>query len=230
MSSIALAIATYSNISAAAQTFDVIAYVLGQFPSLGDQGVAGYSFIFSSFPNPSDGGATKLSGMLVTFALVDEEDPAVIAGLWKPITDHVSKSWPGFFAVTMDQAGYGSQYEWFLKNNDTSAAGYDQVIGSWLLSRQALTDNPDALGEAFKGFTDGDVSTAYLVSGKGVADARPAGGGDSVLPAWRKAYVHASKFCRLRILVYQRACKVRVSGRLTLSRLVAQHVEWTFCL
>ncbi|RKP04460.1 hypothetical protein THASP1DRAFT_21097, partial [Thamnocephalis sphaerospora] len=192
MSSIVLVIATPSNSSTAAQTFDVVAYVLSQYPSLGDQGVTGYSFIFSSFPNPSDGGASQLSGMLVTFSMVDEEDPAVLAGLWKPITDHVSKTWPGFFAVTLDQASHGSQYDWFLKNNDTSTAGDDQIIGSWLLSRSALTDDPSAVKEAFEGFTEGVVSTAYLVSGRGVANAHPAGGSNSVLPAWRKAYVHAT--------------------------------------
>jgi hypothetical protein len=38
-----------------------------------------------------------------------------------------------------------------------------------------------------------EQATVFLVSGKGVHQAKPRGGGNAVLPAWRTSWVHASK-------------------------------------
>lgn len=75
-----------------------------------------------------------------------------------------------------------------------SAAGLDEYVGSRLLSKEAVTSNLTAAAAAYKQFSLSGLGTAYLVSGKGVFNAKPPGGGDAVCPAWRTSYIHASKF------------------------------------
>lgn len=61
-----------------------------------------------------------------------------------------------------------------------------------------MTTDLQVLKEAIKQFTPPDTSSApYLVPGKGVWDAVPRGGSNSVNPAWRKALMHFSEFCVL---------------------------------
>ena len=65
------------------------------------------------------------------------------------------------------------------------------MVGSWLLPPETLTD--DALIDALVKFLGDSGGGLYMVSGKGVWDAKPRGGGDAVNPAWRKALIHAGK-------------------------------------
>ncbi|KAK0703510.1 hypothetical protein B0T26DRAFT_744309 [Lasiosphaeria miniovina] len=51
--------------------FDVVAYVLAQYPSLSDRGVSGYSFFFQALPNLFDGGATTVGGIYMQMNLQD---------------------------------------------------------------------------------------------------------------------------------------------------------------
>lgn len=71
--------------------------------------------------------------------------------------------------------------------------GYENVMSSRLLDRDALTSNLTKAKEAYELFADGGGSNMFMVSGKGVHDAVPRGGSNAVLPAWRSTYVHASK-------------------------------------
>ncbi|KAK4151451.1 hypothetical protein C8A00DRAFT_45344 [Chaetomidium leptoderma] len=171
--------------------FDMIAYVISQFPSLGDQGLSGYSLFFPAFPNPFDGGNTTVGGMLMTAALQDSS-PEAMHKLWDPVLAHVNTTWPGKFQVFYTPKSHPSFLSWYAENYDTSEAGLDSYLGSRLLDETALTANLTKSAEAFEGFAGGSLATAYLVSGKGVHDAKPRGCGNAVLPAWRKAYVHAT--------------------------------------
>lgn len=173
--------------------FASVAYIVSQFPSLGDRGLSGYSYMLSSYPNPLDGGATSVAGFFGTFVLQDTQDPSDMNDLWDPILAHVSDTWPDLIVVP-NVTTYPSFLGWYAENYDKSTTGEDVYVGSRLLGADALTANLTANAEAFKQFASGGAGTAYLVSGKGVHDAKPRGGGNAVLPAWRNAYVHASKF------------------------------------
>lgn len=126
LSAITIVIGTYADSSAAQYTFDMIAYVLSQYPSLGDAGVSCYSYVFSDQPNPLDGGATTLGGVLATLALQDTEDPAPMTKPWQPILAHINATWPDFFSLTIDQTGYASFWDWFQNqvDYDTSPGGH----------------------------------------------------------------------------------------------------------
>ncbi len=77
-----------------------------------------------------------------------------------------------------------------------ASAGYHTYVGRRLLDGPALTANLTATKEAFTQFSGSGIGTAYLVAGRGVWNAQPRGGSDAASPAWRKAYIHASKLHR----------------------------------
>lgn len=175
--------------------FDMIAYIHSKFPSLGDAGLSGYAFFFQSIPNPSDGGASQIGGITMT-AIVQDVNTTVAEQLMAPIFAHIDKTWPGLFYPVLKTTPYPTFLDWYNVNYDNSAAGTNSLTGSRLLDEPSLTGNLTLTAEVFKTFTNvehpGGMGTAYLVSGKGVHNAVPRGGSNAVLPAWRKAYVHAS--------------------------------------
>ena len=170
--------------------FDMIAYLLSQFPSMGDQGLSGYSYFFPAIPSPLDGGKTIVGGIFMAVALQDSS-PEAMRALWDPVLAHINTTWPGYQVIYLPQT-FPSYLAWYSENYDTSAAGINSYIGSRLLDKAALTADLTKSSAAYEGFANGTLATAYLVSGKGVHDAHPRGCGNAVLPAWRKAYVHAS--------------------------------------
>ncbi|KAK4145731.1 uncharacterized protein C8A04DRAFT_26476 [Dichotomopilus funicola] len=172
-------------------TFDMIAYVLSQLPDMGDKGMSGYSYVFQQYPNPLDDGNTTIAGFVMSAAL-QNQSPEALQQLWAPVFEHVNTTWPNHFTAIQLPESFTSFSDWYSKHYDTTPTGSDFYIGSRLLDREALTANLTHSAEAWKGFTGGSVSTAYLVSGKGVHNAKPRGGSNAVLPAWRKAYIHAT--------------------------------------
>ena len=179
-----------------AANYDVFAYILSQFPSLSDAGLTGYSFVIPEILDPVSGNST-IALFLGAFALLDTEDENVLMDLWEPINEHINATWPGW------QAAYYLEYHpsflsWWTAHHDADdQAGLDLLVGSWLLDKKALTADLEELASALRTFAGAGAAMAHLVAGKGVADAQPAGGSNAILPAWRKAYVHASESCLL---------------------------------
>ncbi|KAK3310815.1 uncharacterized protein B0T15DRAFT_50990 [Chaetomium strumarium] len=173
--------------------FDMTAYVLGQFPSLGDQGLSGYAYfspgILSTLPGTSN---ITVAGFAMYGALQDTT-PEAMRALWDPIFTRVNETWPGLFQQLYLPKSYPSFLAYFTEKHDQTPAGLNEYIGSRLLDRDALTSDLAKSSAAFERFSNGSAATAFLVSGKGVFNAKPRGrGGNAVLPAWRKAYVHAT--------------------------------------
>ncbi|KAK3905729.1 hypothetical protein C8A05DRAFT_41361 [Staphylotrichum tortipilum] len=188
--SLLLTIAT-TDVASPRPILDMVAYVLSQFPDLGDAGLSGYAYYFPAIANPLDGGATTVGGMFMSAALQDQS-PEVMRRLWEPVLAYVNQTWPGRFVVGYQPKSFPSFLGWYKENYDTSQAGLNSYLGSRLLDRAALTANLTRSSEALERFANGTIATAYLVSGKGVWNAKPRGCGNAVLPAWRRAYVHAT--------------------------------------
>ena len=164
---------TTTNVSDPA-IWEVVAYVLGQFPSLGDKGLTGYAYFFPAFPNPLDGGNTTVAGMLLSVALLDSTSEDM-ANLFAPVLSNISATWPSFvvgFAPTV----YPTFYSFFEENHDTNPAGVNQFIGSRLLDAKALTNNLTRNADVYRQVALSGAGVVHLVSGKGVRDARPRGG------------------------------------------------------
>ncbi|KAK0729871.1 hypothetical protein B0H67DRAFT_13871 [Lasiosphaeris hirsuta] len=168
--------------------FAMVSLVLSYFPTLSDAGLSGYTFFSASFPSNS----STLAGGLLSIMVLQDQPPSAMTALWAPVFAAVEAAWPRTFLVLPETTEYPSFYAWFQDYFDTSAAGTNTFVGSRLLGREALAGNVSRNAEVLARFAGGGIGTAYLVSGKGVRDARPRGGGDAVLPAWRRAYVHAT--------------------------------------
>ncbi|KAK3363439.1 hypothetical protein B0T25DRAFT_445124 [Lasiosphaeria hispida] len=165
--------------------FAMVALVLSHFPTLSDAGLSGYTFFSAALPNSDAGG-------LLSLAVLPNQPPSAMAALWASVLATIETAWPHTFLVLPETNEYPSFYAWFQDYFDSSAAGTNTFVGSRLLGREALTGNLSRNAEVLARFAGGGIGTAYLVSGKGVRDARPRGGGNAVLPAWRTAYVHAT--------------------------------------
>ena len=111
---------------------------------------------------------------------------------------NISATYPNEFLVSISNVTeYPTFYDWWSADNGPYYAGFELVIGSRLLSADALQDVA-ALETAVKGVLPSELGGVsinfYLLGGKGVADAVPRGGSDAVNPAWRKAVVHAGSY------------------------------------
>lgn len=172
--------------------FDMITYMLGQFPALNEAGVSGYPIIFNAAPSILDGGETIISGLLGKVVMVNTTKEKDILNLFEPLFEHINATWPGFYFFASTKS-YPTFYSWYEENYDNSTAGYEMVMGSRLLDAPSLTNNATAVKEAFEVFSAAGQATVYMVAGKGVSEAQPRGGGNSVNPAWRVTVVHASE-------------------------------------
>ncbi|CZR51587.1 related to isoamyl alcohol oxidase [Phialocephala subalpina] len=172
-------------------TIDMVAYLLGQYPSLAEAGVSGYPMIFKSVPNTLDGGKTLMSGVAGKVIMLNTTNSSSITSLFNPIFGHINSTWPGF-NFTAGTKVYPSFNAWYQENYDSSPVGYENVMGSRLLDEKALSANVTATKLAFERFSEGGVATAYLIAGKGVREAVPRGGSNAVCPAWRRALIHAT--------------------------------------
>jgi hypothetical protein len=179
--------------------WDVIANVLSQFPALDAQGIMTYSFVARNFSGQY-GITTPVDGFLGSFLLPvlhpDNTSDSLNATLNQMFNQAIDGS-PVPFLHNVTTQNYPDFWAWYNLSNGPLDAGFDQYIGSRLLDEKALTENLTALASAFKASTpSGGMTSAYLVGGKGVMNAKPRGGSDAVGSAWRKAYVHSGKWIK----------------------------------
>jgi hypothetical protein len=181
-----------TNISDPRTIYEATAYILSKFPSMSDQGLASYTIYFPPLPDIL-GGTKKVFGGIITGGTLQNGSAEEMHRLWDPVIAHVKRTWPGVFDISYQPKTFSSFLAWFRENYDKSPAGSNSYVGSRLLDNAALTGNLTASADAYERFINGTIGIAHLVSGKGVQNARPSGGGNAVLPAWRKSYVHLSK-------------------------------------
>ena len=172
--------------------WDMITYLVSQFPSLADQEISGYPIIFQNQPDPNSGGTKMVTGIMGMVVMINTMNTADILKVFQPHFDHINATWPGVFSSWVDPQAYPTLNAWFKDRHDPSPVGYEHVMSSRLLDTKALTSNLTATKAALQKFAAGGSATVYIVSGKGVHNAQPRGGGAAVMPAWRKTYVHAT--------------------------------------
>ncbi len=183
------------------QAFDMVAYVMSKLPDLVDAGVSGYPGVVNTVAEaliiPAAANSTRfVKGMMGKLIMLNTTNPANITRLFDPIFAHINATWPGFTATT-NTTFFPSFNEWYRVNYDPTLTGFENIVGSRLLNRDALTTDPMSVKVAIAKFSAWGQAEVFMVSGKGVHDAKPRGGGNAVLPAWRNAYVHASQFLLL---------------------------------
>lgn len=166
-----------------------MAYFLSQFPTLSAAKVSAFTYLYPKITlDESEGPVASFEGV---FALPDSTSTCVLDHLLAPLWAHVNETYPNQTVIEVTSKVFPNLYSLYLQFADASTAGVDKVVGSWLLPEESLTD--DALGDALIDFVGESGARLYMVSGRGVWNAKPRGGSDAVNPAWRKALIHAGK-------------------------------------
>ncbi|ATY62592.1 FAD-type 2 [Cordyceps militaris] len=172
---------------------DLLGVVGAHSPALMNGGMSGYNIVNRNFSNPTPGSGLPdyLAGFQGRLAVLDDpQADATIAALFKPISDTINQRWPGQAGFFSSNIKYASFLEFFAANADTETVGDNKYLVSRLLNQEAFED-PKALGEALlSGTGPYGFSPFFLVGGRGVHEARPAGGSNAVNSHWRSAYVH----------------------------------------
>ena len=172
-----------------------MAYWLSQYPVLAEYSLSGYGVIET---NASVDGIYfgGFGGFFLLPMLSPDHTTASMSAAIDPILAKINATWPGYFQFATNTQTYSSFYEWWLLSNGPDYGGYELMVGSRLLPIEALTANLTALKVAMQGFVNpqGQQISVDFVSGKGVWNAVPRGGSDSVNPAWRKAVIHMSEY------------------------------------
>lgn len=177
------------------QALDGIGYLMSQFPMLADEGISGYPLIVKDASLIPGLSVTGILGKLVKLNAASTDE---LLEPLQPIFEHMNATWPGAFAFEVTSSRMFDRFQpWYDENYDRSAVGFNHFLASRLMDRESMEKDTNKTGEAFGRFANGDQNTVFIVSGKGVHEAKPRGGGNAVVPAWRKAYVHASKYFRL---------------------------------
>ena len=173
--------------------WDASTFFHTQLVQLNEAGMTCYYFIR---PGVAAGGAGgSLYGVFLSFGT----DNATQYSLLQPLVNGMrAGSWKNsttpFGGITTQ---YPNLYAYEANSTDTEEVGFDGRLGSRLLDEQALNSDPAKLRLALEASTPpGEYLMGHMTTGKGVREAKPAGGGNAVLPAWRYSYVHAGKsFC-----------------------------------
>ncbi|KAH6686903.1 FAD binding domain-containing protein [Plectosphaerella plurivora] len=168
--------------------WDVVAYVFSQLPTLGDAGLTGY-FISSAEDNSMFGFKAGVGGSTTIL----DHDTTKVAQLLQKMNETMQHRWSGTGVYTAPPAYYDNYVDWFEVYQDRLSAGGSVLMNSRLLGKDVLEGDVAALTHALK--TAGSTHAwegipAYLIAGKGTAEAKPRGGSNAVHPAWREAYLH----------------------------------------
>ena len=176
---------------------EFIAFLAGQVPSLLEEGFRGYGFLFinGTLPVPVPGLSDRWTGLAGAFSMANKKTGAM-AELLDRLNATILEKFEGTAFVGSEPVQeYDSFMDYYSVNFDNGTAGGGAVMVSRLIGEEALTGDSDSLVEALKAATGPTGSmNFYPLAGKGVHDAKPRGGSNSVNPGWRKALVHSRKY------------------------------------
>lgn len=171
--------------------------ILSKFPSLDAQGISAYASLAPNFMSTALNITSAVDGFMAIFILPGLHPTNTSKSLVAAVTELINEAtapYFGQFFITIHPSTYADFWAYYQVANGPLDAGHDQILGSRLVDGDALTKNLTALKEAYRTATPpGAITSAYLVAGHGVMNAKPRGGSNAVNPAWRKAYVHSGK-------------------------------------
>lgn len=161
--------------------------IVSSAPKLQERNVMGYSYIS---PNISYNGSV-VGGFLGSF-LLPNGTVEELADATAFLKDELSAI-PGVLADYTPQQ-LPSLWAWYRTGKNQQPIGANAALGNRLLDAKALSNRTALLAAMQKATPSGTVANLNLISGPGLRNARPAGGSDSVNPAWRQAYIEYGMF------------------------------------
>ena len=175
--------------------WDLVAYVMTQFPVFMDAGLAGYFqsslLVPIPLPVPVPGFPSEAVGFIGSMISIRGDSGEAEAAL-RGFNETLHRRWPNGTYFYANSSRWGSFLEWFETSYDTQEAGDARLLSSWMLGKEDVTEaDPEVLKEALRiPATVAGGLVPHLIGGKGVAEAKPRGGNNAVNPAWRRAYNH----------------------------------------
>jgi hypothetical protein len=175
--------------------WDVVAETLTRFPSLDASGISAYTYIVPGFTSQAMNITTPVQafhGLFILPSLHPQNASDSLTTTIKQLFADAASSYPHQFLTHTESTTYPDFWALYQVINGPRDGGDDKILGSRLLDAKALTANLTSLAEAYRKATTTDSEIGvFLVSGKGVHNAKPRGGSNAVNPAWRTAYVHS---------------------------------------
>lgn len=167
-------------------------YFHNQLPTLSDKGVMGYYY---GMPSIGDSNSSRSS--LWGAWIVPEKTEAQTKAIIFPMEEAISNNTFGWKdpVIVSNTSIHVPDFMSAWGQNTPESVGVNVRLGSRLLGRKALETNPQTLNKLLRQSVT-NLQTAILgnlVAGQGVKNVKIPGGSNSVLPAWRDAYVHYSK-------------------------------------
>jgi hypothetical protein len=162
--------------------WDAITFIVSSAPRLQESNIMGYSYISPAYPY----NGSIIGGYLGTLILPN----GTVAELQQATTflqEHFAST-PGVQAMFVP-IQYPNLYAWYLVNKNVAPIGNNLADGNRLLDGKALSNTTALRATMEKATPPGHIANLNLVAGPGLWAAKPAGGSDSVTPAWRKAYI-----------------------------------------
>ena len=174
-------------------------YMYSQVPYLVNSGVNGYIFSFQSPPSSPDNPVAK--GI---FALLVQPGSSLssLQSVLESLTAHIAEKFPDA-QMSSDPSTYDRFVDWFGRFYDNSPAGGNAWMGSRLLEEKSIAQDADRLAEMVAATVRRSGNFMLLVvGGRGVSEAKPRGGGNAVLDAWRRTVVHVRKSFIIHLYVF----------------------------
>ena len=180
--------------------WDVVTYLLAQFPTIAESNIAAYTYIYPYPTADATGNGTNTATCQVVFALYNPASDNSLTDVLEPYVRHINQTYRQEATTQVSHSTFSNFYSMFLQYADDGGAGVDKVVGSWLLPPDTLEQH--AFRDALKTFMGPKGGRLYMVSGKGVWNAKPRGGSDATNPAWRKALIHAGNSSRFTFTLF----------------------------
>lgn len=79
--------------------YDMVAYVLAQFPALSAAGFSGFVNWTPKSPYQDGNTTIYVAGMVGDFVVQDTQNTSAVENVFNPIWEHINTTWPGSFKL-----------------------------------------------------------------------------------------------------------------------------------
>lgn len=176
-----------------AQASNLAPALMSKLPEAIDAGLLGWNAVADKMHNPVPAPEAlkgNISGLWGVNAVLDTASPSEAHRILKPLSDTLQRpEWKGKARLWLKTRPFPSYLAYVTGVYTPRPGGYGWWEVSRMLDREALSGDAEALANALRAVrSDRGNMFAMTLAGKGVQDVRPAGGDNSVNPAWRSAY------------------------------------------
>lgn len=179
------------NTTANSDTFwSLSTYFHTHLPAISDAGGMGYPIYFANLSQMIPG--NDIGQVTGTFIFPERTTDQVHAVMDPLVTGLNDSDWAidPVYGSGNSQEFESHLADWLQRSSSDMDVGTTTRLGSWLLDRDALTGDFEGIRAQLRKASSSFPILDQIVTGPGVRSVLVPGGGNAVLPAWRKAIVH----------------------------------------